>query len=362
VTLSPADTASPTPSSPEATPFPAIRGSAVAVLTTQTALVSVGDRILRSSDGGVTWRVVRDGPIASEVYIRDLQWVGDIAFAASTRGLFRSGPLGSGWQSVSTRSDLQRLDFLTQTLGYAISDPNPHGGGTVLLRTSDGGQSFEPVDPGLAPVQWVQFVSAQLGWAAGPLGIAVTRDGGVHWTRQLTFPATVFDAGSPDYPAAWTSQVGFRDPLHGFAYYRTRGTVMNQSAGVVYYTADGGRTWQGKACTCGYIPIPPDVLLGAKPTLPGGVASELDVTGTLSASIVSADGVMNRTEICTTFSAGAEWSCSPLPFVIFAPGRMASLGATRWLVLTVIANAEAVIATSVDSGASWTARTTVTAR
>ncbi len=356
-----ASVASPAPSSPATSPFPSIRSSAVAVLTTQMALVSVGDRILRTSDGGVTWSVVRDGPIASDDYIRDLQWVGDIAFAASTRGLIRSGPLGSGWQSVSTRSDLHRLDFLTRTLGYAISDPNPLGRGAVLLRTLDGGQSFQPVDPGLAPVQWVQFVSAQLGWAAGPLGIAVTRDGGVDWTRQLPFPPGAFDQGSPDYPPAWTAQVGFRDSLHGFAYYRTPDTVMNQSGGIVYYTADGGRTWQGKACTCGYVPVAQDVLLGAKSALPAGrIDSELDVTSSVSASIVDADGVMNQTQICTTFSAGAGWTCSQLPFVKFAPGRMASLGATRWLVLTVTDKTEVVIAASFDGGASWTARTTVT--
>src|ERR1700737_976183 len=159
-------------STPADSPVPWIRGSAVAVLTTQIALVSAGERILRTSDGGGTWSVVREGPIASEDYIRDLQWVGDIAFAASTRGLFRSGPLGSGWQQVSARSDLYRLDFLTQTLGYSIADPQSLGDGAVLMRTLDGGRSFEPVDAGLPTVQWVQFVSNQLGWGAGPRGVA----------------------------------------------------------------------------------------------------------------------------------------------------------------------------------------------
>jgi len=367
-----AATVSPSPSSvspsgPAATSTPAdsalpwIRGSAVAVLTTQIALVSAGDQILRTSDGGGTWSVVRDGPIASEDYIRDLQWVGDIAFAASTHGLFRSGPLGSGWQQVSTRSDLYHLDFLTPTLGYAIADPQSLGDGSVLMRTLDGGRSFDPVDAGMPTVQWVQFVSNQLGWTAGPRGIAATRDGGLHWTRQVTFPPGFFDP-PPGYPAVWTAQVGFRDSLHGFAYYRTRGTIMSQSGGVLYYTADGGTTWQGKACTCGYVTIPPEVLMGAKAVLPGGlIESGLDVTGGASASIVSADGVMNHTDVCTTFVSGASWTCSTLPFVKFSPGRLASLGPTRWLVLTVLDKLEVIIATSGDGGAGWTVRTTVKA-
>lgn len=368
VSLSPSSVRSTGPaatSTPAATPTPAdspvpwIRGNAVAVLTTQIALVSAGDRILRTLDGGGTWSVVRDGPIASEDYIRDLQWVGDLAFAASTHGLLRSGPSGSGWQQVSTRSDLYRLDFLTQTLGYSIADPQALGDGAVLMRTLDGGHSFEPVDAGLPTVQWVQFVSNQLGWVAGPRGIAVTRDGGLHWTRQVTFAPGLFEP-PPGYPVAWTAQVGFRDSLHGFAYYRTRSTLMNQSGGVVYYTADGGSTWQGKACTCGYISIAPEVLMGAKRGLPdGGIESGLDVTGSASASIVVAGGVGSHTDICTTFSSGASWTCSALPFVKFSSGRLASLGPTRWLVLKLYDRLEVVIATSGDDGASWTVRSTV---
>jgi hypothetical protein len=323
-------------------------------------LVSAGDRILRTSDGGGTWSIVRDGPIASEDYIRDLQWVGDITFAASTHGLLRSGPLGSGWQQVSTRSDLYRLDFLTQSLGYAITDPQPLGAGALLMRTLDGGQTFQPVDSGLPTVQWVQFVSDHLGWVAGPHGIAMTRDGGMNWTRQITFPPGTFDQGTPGYPPAWTAQVGFRDSLHGFAYYRTPSTVMGQSGGVVYYTADGGSTWQGKACTCGYVPVAPEVLMGAKAGLPGGlIESGLDVTGSASASIVDADGVMSHTDICTTYSSGASWTCSGLPFVKFSSGRLASLGPTRWLVLKLYDRLEVIIATSGDGGASWTVRSMV---
>ena len=350
------------PSSPAATPFPSIHGTAVGVLTTQIALVSVGDRILRTSNGGATWTIVRDGPIASDDFIRDIQWVGDVAYAASTKGLIRSEKLGSGWQVVSARRDLQRLDLLSQTLGYAISDPQPLGHGTILLRTLDGGKSFQPVDPGLGPVQWVQFLSTQLGWVAGPRGIAVTYDAGVHWTRQLTFPPGTFDRGTSNDPPFWIAQVGFRDSLQGFAYYRTAWTLMNQSAGVIYYTADGGRTWQGKVCTCGYISIAPAVLMGAKPGLPAGSPdSDLDVTGSLSASIVDANGVTNETRICSTGSAGATWTCSRLPFVTFAPGHMASVAATRWLILSAPATAEAVIATSADGGATWAVRATITA-
>jgi hypothetical protein len=229
-----------------------------------------------------------------------------------------------------------------------------------LVRTTDGGRSFVSVDTGLPAVQWVQFLSTSLGWVSGPSGIAVTYDGGARWSRQLSFPAGTFDGAQPPAPDFWKSQVGFRDSLHGFAYYHSVWTVMNQSAGVLYYTADGGGTWRGMTCTCGYIPIPDSALLGAKHGLPGAfVEGDLDVTGTDSASFVQSEAIMDRTSVCTTYSAGSTWSCSYLPFAKSAPGRIASIGSTRWLVLREPGLDKAIIATSGDAGLSWVVRTTI---
>ncbi|MBJ7598372.1 MAG: hypothetical protein DLM67_13275 [Candidatus Nephthysia bennettiae] len=287
----------------------------VAARTAREALVSAGDVIERTQDGGESWTVLFAGMNGHRGTVRDLEWVtGTVAFAATSYGLLRLDTQPPSFTLVNQRRDVQRMDFVTPLVGYAIA-------GDRVIRTADGGRSFVDLDVGLTLVSWIQWVSAGYAWAAGPRGVVATSDGGRTWNEQLEFKdAPDSGAGVP------LTQVGFTDRLNGFAYHRS-GDVN-----LLLHTSDGGATWE------------------PAPRLPAGVTSDLVVTGPDSAELVqpSAPG---RPSLCATADAGMTWRCSELPLP-GDPGQMVARGAVRWLALL---DSGAVFAVS-QNGQTWSTR------
>jgi photosystem II stability/assembly factor-like uncharacterized protein len=283
----------------------------VAALDSRVALVSAGDVIEQTTDGGVTWTVLFPGEREHRGTVRDLEWVtASVAFAATSYGLIRIDSRAGRWTLVNSRQDLRRLDFLTLLEGYAIVADR-------IVRTVDGGDTFADMDVGLEAVSWIQWVTAEHAWAAGPSGVVATSDGGHTWSRQLDF----YD---PPHLSAWT-QVGFRDPLHGFAYHRAG------AAGRLLYTANGGESW-----TAAVVPAAAET-------------SDLVVTGLRSAELV-ASPAEGPSQLCATSDTGATWSCTALPLGGVA-GEESVKGRTHWLALH---DSGAVFGISQD-GSTWSA-------
>jgi photosystem II stability/assembly factor-like uncharacterized protein len=97
-------------------------------------------------------------------------------------------------------------------------------GPRFILRTADGGQSWEDVSPSMAVFMDTDFVDASTGWVVGGL-IYKTTDGGQTWTEQFTPPDLLYS-------------VSFADALHGW------------SVGwgpTLLRTTDGGLTWTPQA-------------------------------------------------------------------------------------------------------------------
>jgi hypothetical protein len=289
-----------------------------------------------------------------------LHWVDATNLVAATSlGLLKSRDGGYHWQLLTQRVDLIRLHFADPMNGFAIAGTIPGGwtdpdfplanalAGAELLRTWDGGASFHHVATALPLVQWVQFVNPRHGWAAGPDGIETTLDGGTHWEVQLRFPSTLFRY---DGTASWGAQVGFRDELHGFAFYRLGQTVMSAGGGRLYYTADGGLHWQLQSYT-GPGAAPDGE--GASRTLPWSVNGELVVTGPGSALILDTNFTTYQTDRCFSGDAGRTWTCSTLPFTGAATGQLAVRDGIEWLALTDDDQSVAEIAISRDGGNSW---------
>jgi photosystem II stability/assembly factor-like uncharacterized protein len=287
----------------------------VAARTTREALVSSGDVIERTQDGGASWTVLFAGMNGHRGTVRDLEWVtGTVAFAATSYGLLRLDTQPPGFALVNQRTDVRRLDFVNPLVGYAIAADR-------VVKTVDGGRTFADIDVGLTLVSWIQWVSVGHAWAAGPRGIVATRDGGRTWAQQLEFKDPPESTGS----VPWT-QIGFTDVLNGFAYHRA------DDVNTLLHTSDGGASWEPAA------------------RLPAGSTSDLVVTGPESAELVqpSAPG---RPSLCATRDAGQTWRCSDLPLP-GDPGQMVAKGAARWLALF---DSGAVFAVS-QNGDTWSTR------
>ena len=228
--------------------------------------------IARSLNGGKSWRSIQSGgAAASHGFGRvDAQhaWVGydagevayttnggkqwvrslvqgfdefgvimDVGFADRTTGwaaggndffggsigiIARSNDGGRHWRPQFTVSNftfngLAALD--TQT-AVAVGSYDLVGGGLVL-RTIDGGNTWQDVTPALAGFREVFFIDDSIGWIVGA-SIYKTTDGGSTWARQYGTGASEFDA------------IHFSDPLNGWA---------TGYANLVLHTTDGGENW-----------------------------------------------------------------------------------------------------------------------
>lgn len=94
--------------------------------------------VFRSSDGGKTWRSAG----LSGHAVRDLVWLGPVLYAATEKGLFRSGDLGERWAPVirgeSGRSPTRLLFPLAPDSSSEIFLGTDQG----VSRSSDGGTTW----------------------------------------------------------------------------------------------------------------------------------------------------------------------------------------------------------------------------
>lgn len=280
----------------------------------------------------------------------------------------------------------ESIDLKTASSGWALADKIAAGSAAqtrILLRTTDGGQSWRDVSPSgsgqLASAWLLDDTSAwvvSIGQGRG-LTIFGTMDGGAHWRE-----ATVSDqqALGPVY-------LNFIDPSHGWLFV-SHGAAAGSQGGAVYQTLDGGLTWQQVAVTGtsdapGALPfsgdknglafINPDTgwLTGSSAgpaplfyvthdggrtwhrqalTIPTGAdfagGAGISVPRFFSATHGEFEVDANRTVVYTTQDGGATWTAQVAP----AMGTAFFLDArTGWLV----SHDGTVVYTTTDGGQAW---------
>jgi photosystem II stability/assembly factor-like uncharacterized protein len=127
----------------------------VTVLT-QTREV-VDQRLYLTQDGGSTWQQSATLPVDALYSFSDSQhgWMVNSAWVNGTTletTLSVTSDSGQHWSTLPGGAAFQEvtlLDFLSTSLGWAISQSGT--GGSVLLRTGDGGQTWTSVTPLLLP-------------------------------------------------------------------------------------------------------------------------------------------------------------------------------------------------------------------
>ncbi|MET8247006.1 oxidoreductase [Streptomyces sp. NPDC005202] len=263
----------------------------LSAVSRDTAWVAgTGGTVLRTTDGGASWRNVSP-PGAAELQFRDVE-----AFdarravvlaigAGEASRVYRTDHGGASWTESFRNPDAQAsydcLTFFDRRHGLAMSDPVD--GRFRLLTTSDGGRSWKVLPskgmPAALDGEAGLAASGQCLVASGPRDVWLATGGGARARvlhsadRGLTWTATDTPIPAGD-PAKGVFALAFRDRTHGLVVggdYR----VDQASPGAAATTGDGGRTWQPSA-------TPPPAYRSGAAWLPHSRAAALAVgpTGT----------------------------------------------------------------------------------
>lgn len=179
-------------------------------------------RIVRSDDGGVSWRLQESGTRHS---------INAISFIDSVHGLavcdggltLRTDDGGSHWNPVPSPVTGALLDVQMISRDVALAC----GEEATILRTQNGGRTWQRISqfPGDGAYYSLCWLGNGVGVAVGDSGrIFRTSDGGDVWTRVISG----LDAR--------LHKVRFNDATHG---------VIVGNEGVTLVSSDGGRTWGG---------------------------------------------------------------------------------------------------------------------
>lgn len=216
--------------------------------------------VLRTVDGGRSWRRIPPPPGSDSLDFRDVHAVSATTAYVMSAGdsgqsrIYKTTSGGGRWALQYTSDQpgffLDAIAFWDARRGVAMSDPV--AGRFVVLTTSDGGGTWTPVPAAQMPAA----IEGEAAFAAGGTALTV-RAGGHAWFGTGGSGATrVFR--STDFGRRWhaapaplatgaASQgifaVAFRDAQRGVA---VGGDYANPASGndVAATTADGGRSWR----------------------------------------------------------------------------------------------------------------------
>jgi len=182
-------------------------------------------KVIYSWNAGLEWNVYQLSPWAP---IHAIEFLGqDKLIAVGGNGyddgyIFQSNDFGQNWMLIDTFDyELRDVQFTSELVGYAC------GYGTVL-KTEDGGASWDFTDASGDFFVSLDFPSAEVGYAVGRTGqIIKTSDAGTTWTHQRN--------GSVFAPRKRLNAVHFLNEQLGYA---------AGDAGIVFKTTDGGDKWE----------------------------------------------------------------------------------------------------------------------
>ncbi len=179
------------------------------------------------------WEIIRSG--ASQTYFTDTYFLSALHGWTVGHGgaILNTTDGGKTWhpQQSGVTEDLQRIVFIDEKHGWIA-------GNRVLLRTENGGETWEVTREGLETIYYISamhFINPQMGWiGANDAQTLHTSDGG------KTFRLQKIGLGSPPI-----DDLHFINTKEGWAItaHRMRGT------GYILHTVDGGDHWEIQART-----------------------------------------------------------------------------------------------------------------
>jgi len=266
-----------------------VRLRGVSAVSDRVAWASgAGNTILRTEDGGATWKkLTNPTAVASErLDFRDIDAVNDTtAFVLSIGNgtlsrIYKTTDAGVSWTMQFANADadafFDAMAFWDATHGIAVSDSVK--GAFVIITTEDGGRSWNRVPPDRLP----PALENEGAFAAS--GTNVTVSGTSHAWFGTGAAARARVLHTPDRGRTWTIadtplragqtsgiySIAFRDAMNGVVVggdYSKESEAIDNAA----VTRDGGRTWKlvkgltGFRSVVAYVPGEKATLLAVGP-------------------------------------------------------------------------------------------------
>lgn len=220
----------------------------VQFVTTQAGWAAGSGRILATADGGRSWHQQYSGSaqiVQIDFVNRTDGWALDSAGA-----LLRTTSGGAGWTPLPAPClPLRQVHFATPMTGWAVAggghitgmfDPGARRAGSVVVRTGDGGRTWQTVAGAPAAPTSVCFTSPTDGWVGTVGRIWKTTDAGGHWSLSLAEPPAT---GAPSAFRYDTPAIECSGPDAAWALFLGEGAALGNSPYLAYATTDG-ITWR----------------------------------------------------------------------------------------------------------------------
>jgi photosystem II stability/assembly factor-like uncharacterized protein len=255
----------------------------VSAVSEQVAWASgEGGTVLRTENGGETWRVV-SVPDSASLDFRDVDavdartaYVLSIGPGEASR-IYKTTDAGTTWTLQFRNADpkmfFDAMAFRDPDTGYAFSDSVDRQ--FVILKTTDGGKAWNRIPATVLP----QALDGEGAYAASGTNVAVdgdrvwvattasrvlrSGDGGTSWLVSTTPLATG--------PSAGIFSIAFRNASNGIVVggdYKKEAEAADNLA----LTFDGGATWRpmkglsGFRSVVAYAPVRPSTIVAAGPS------------------------------------------------------------------------------------------------
>ena len=195
-----------------------------------------GSKVLRTSDGGVSWQAVSDLQLDSLEFVSPTEgWASETIHQAGPwpTAILHTVNGGATWTEQVRRqgSDIARIKFVDRLNGWVWLGPD-----RPVLHTRDGGLTWTDQQP---PGPWLAFGDASTVWSATDPGatggafsnVFISRDGGDSWSQVGSFQ---WQCGNRTFAA-----FGAADAWFPSSECTSDGPIFT-----LYRTQNGGASWQ----------------------------------------------------------------------------------------------------------------------
>ena len=193
-----------------------------------------GARMYKTTNSGTSWIQMNlpgeAGAIDMSVINEDTIWITDVE--ALTGGIFLTTNGGASWTRkyyAGGSENPEKIYFVNSRLGFASK--------TVLLRTSDGGDSWINYNPEIGFID-INFADTILGYKSSNGKVLKTTDGGINW-RVLPTPEkndTISENGVLRISSLLPNKNMYAVGAEAFI-----GSVRRK--GIIFKSIDAGETW-----------------------------------------------------------------------------------------------------------------------